>query len=153
MHQRRTALPLARNTASNELQRAAPADGPELAEQPFRRASERSGDGAREKGAGGAAAEVLAGSQVIKNPEQGSPEDRLADEFEQDFHDLEMDQDIDENVRQPMHNSPSGFRTQKFQQDRQMEPNRSVINLYAGRINKDQMPLPYKPSGPKVKEK
>ena len=53
-----------------------------------------------------------------------------------------MDQDIDENVRQPMHNSPSGFRTQKFQQDRQMEPNRSVINLYAGRINKDQMPLP-----------
>ena len=95
-----------------------PEDGPELAEQPFRRASERSGDGAREEGAGGAAAEVLAGSQVINNPEQGSPEDRLVDEFEQDFHDLEMDQDIDENVRQPMHNSPSGFRTQKFQQDR-----------------------------------
>lgn len=110
---------MARNGASNELQRAAAEDGPEQAEQPFRRATERSGgDGEREEGAGRAEAEALGGSRVMNAREQGSPEDRLADDFEPDFHDLEMDQDIDENVRQPMHNSPSGFRTQKFQQNR-----------------------------------
>lgn len=34
-----------------------------------------------------------------------------------------------------------------------MEPNRSVINLYGGRINKDQMPLQQKQSGTKEKDR
>ena len=114
--QRRTALPFARNTASNELQAAAPEDGPEPTEQPFRRASERS-DGADDlqDDADGYAGEAPGNSDSKNQNRQRHPEDRLPDEFEQDFHDLEMDQDIDENVRQPMHNSSSGFRTQKFQ--------------------------------------
>ena len=99
--QRRTALPFARNTASNELQAAAPEDGPEPTEQPFRRASERS-DGAddlQDDAADGYVGEAPGDSEGMNQNRQRHPEDRLPDEFEQDFHDLEMDQDIDENVR------------------------------------------------------